>query len=106
MLSAAFQNDTSSRRNLEKDNKTEKKAVTMVVVNSLINFVLRLPEIFTFMTLSIDSLKSLTFDKDSSVFIETNFLGSLLLDLSYFMFILTFSIQIFLCTFLLISNLG
>jgi hypothetical protein len=76
---------------LESDKKKEQRAITMVALNSLVNFILRCPEVFI-ISKNLDLLSA-----DSSV---TRFMskfqsiGLLLYNISYFLYILTFSTNV------------
>ncbi len=81
-----------AKRKLEMDGKKEQRAITMVVSNSLINLMLRFPEIFIF--LSEDN----TLFSRNSVFMFLALLAyasGCLVYFSYFANILTFSSNVF-----------
>jgi hypothetical protein len=77
-----------TKRKLELDGKKEQCAITMVVSNSLINFLLRFPEIFIFLCndnfLYPNNVIFTFFDSIAR-------LSDCLIDLSYLTYILTFS---------------
>jgi hypothetical protein len=82
----------ATKRKLEKDSKKEQRAILMVVMNSLINFFLRLSEIFIFLSSSKNT------SSDNVVF---EFFDSIpefkyaIVDLSYLTFITTFSTNVY-----------
>jgi hypothetical protein len=83
------QMDARTRRKLEMDSKKELRSIVMVVVNSLTNFFLRLPEMLVFISSQKDVLGSFS---GINFFWQSNSddlsnLKSFLVDVSYFTFI-------------------
>jgi hypothetical protein len=82
----------AKQKKIEQDNKKEQRAIIMVISNSVINFILRLPEIFVF----ISSSNSL-FPSNSlySFFNSLYDFTSMMVSFSYFAYILTFITNVF-----------
>jgi hypothetical protein len=78
-------------KKLESDKKKEQRAITMVAVNSLVNFVFRCPEVFI-VTTNLDIFSPNGSFTQSMRFFP-NF-GYLLVNVSYFLYILTFSTNV------------
>jgi hypothetical protein len=76
------------RRKIEQDGKKETRVIVMVVANSVVNFILRVPEILVF--ISSDSIYNSFGD---SYFIIGK-LSSVLVSISYLFYILTFTINV------------
>jgi hypothetical protein len=85
--------DARTRRNLEMDHKKEQRAIIMVVVNGLVNFLLRLPEIFIFLTTG-DLIFTTDFNDIEFYIAKFNSFDSLFVDVSYLTFILTFTTNV------------
>jgi hypothetical protein len=76
------------RRKHEIEEKTEQRAILMVVINALINFFFRLPELFFIYSVSCQFF-GLSFWTD--ILRSFQNLSQLTVDLTYFFYILTFS---------------
>jgi hypothetical protein len=90
---AAHAANSQNQAKVDSMNEKERRAVLMVVLNSLLNFLLRLPEMFIFVATS-----NFLFNNDNilyEVIQSVRQLPILLIDLSYFCFILTFSTNCF-----------
>jgi hypothetical protein len=92
---------SSKQKKIADDAKKEKRAINMVVTNSLVNFFLRLPEILVFFSSNSTFLKFIIFDQkfsDSNNWLINTFLlnniSSTLLNISYFCYILTFTFNV------------
>jgi hypothetical protein len=82
------QMDIALKRKLEMGSKKENRAMIMVIANSFINFLFRLPEIFFFLTTANSLFKE---NGHFEMFIrQLNDFESFFIDVSYFMYILTF----------------
>jgi hypothetical protein len=89
----------SKRKRIEQDAKKETRAIVMVIVNSGLNFALRLPEILVFLSSSVSVTTALmgTFVGEGMLNFFSYFLNdveTMLVSLSYFMYILTFTTNV------------
>jgi hypothetical protein len=85
------------RKKIEQDTKKETRVIVMVVANSLVNFILRLPEILVFLSSNYNFMK-LLFLLDSSKNTDFSFLitdiDGTTMSVSYFAYILTFTTNV------------
>jgi hypothetical protein len=94
VLELKTKEDTAKmKKQVEEDGKKNRRAILMVVLNSCINFCLRLPEIFVFVGSDVNFLLY-HYQKIASVFQMTMF-ATFLEDFAYFAYILTFSTNCF-----------
>jgi hypothetical protein len=86
----------SKQMKILEDAKKETRAIKMVVANSLINFVLRLPEIFVFFSSNSSFLNNLVYGKvsDYNCMFLFNNISSMMVSVSYFCYILTFTTNV------------
>jgi hypothetical protein len=101
-----------TRRTLDQDSKKELRAIVMVISNSVLNFLLRFPEILVFISSMSNYFKGLILstnniadystttnhiyngDNNSSFSSDVAYFNSLLVDVSNLTFILTFSTNV------------
>jgi hypothetical protein len=98
----------SKRKRVAEDAKKETRAIKMVVANSLINFILRLPEILVFFSSNSSFLVNLINNdevlKSSYLFAAllsylSNYISSTMVSISYLCYILTFTTNVFINCF-------
>jgi hypothetical protein len=81
----------AKQKKIEQDSKKERRATVMVIINSGLNFVLRFPEIFIFVSSNSNLIVAFT---TTLIFYENTFfsnLSSIMVNLSYLFYILTFT---------------
>jgi hypothetical protein len=81
----------AKQKKIEQDNKKEQRAIIMVISNSLINFILRLPEIFVFISSSNSLFPS---NPLYSFFNSLYDFMSMMVSFSYLAYVLTFSTNV------------
>jgi hypothetical protein len=87
------------QKKVEEDAVKDRRVVKMVIINSLLNFFLRLPEILVFLS-SNSSFIQFTLLRMIAENYLTNELSSLLVGISYFLYICTFTSNvIIICSF-------
>jgi hypothetical protein len=105
----------SKQKKIAEDAMKEKRAINMVVTNSLVNFFLRLPEILVFFSSNSSILTYLVYNQDTRNY-DLNLEYTLLLfnissameNIAYFSYILTFAFSVLInCVFnLSATNIG
>jgi hypothetical protein len=91
---------SSKQKKIADDAKSEKRAINMVVTNSLFNFFLRLPEILVFFSSNSSFLTYFVMEQNTKMehwliytFLLNN-ISSTLVNISYFCYILTFTFNV------------
>jgi hypothetical protein len=90
----------AKKKKIEQDAKKETRAVVMVILNSILNFVLRVPEIFVFFASAYG--KSYLLTGSDSIQVQSVFtvfytilnLPNMIISVSYFTYILTFTTNV------------
>jgi hypothetical protein len=81
----------SKLKKVSEDAKKETKVIVMVILNSVINFILRVPEIFVFMSGSSGLIKNNVF---ADFFMSILYLSNMMVSISYLAYVLTFSTNV------------
>jgi hypothetical protein len=85
----------AKKKKIEQDAKKDTRAVVMVITNSCLNFILRLPEIFVFLSANHDFFYDLfNFVTMNIYFALYTPLSSILVSLSYLFYIFTFTANV------------